>query len=95
MFFALKRSTFRCAVRLFFVITSGLTGVPNERRFCACWGKVQPARDLLFGLFQRLFSRAPSKREFLVNNPSEASLYPYKPATLIVELAFQWRRKFP
>src|ERR1022692_4904043 len=23
-------------------------GVPNERRFCACWGKVQAVRDLLF-----------------------------------------------
>jgi hypothetical protein len=23
------------------------TGIPTERRFCACWGKVQPARDLL------------------------------------------------
>ena len=57
MFFALKRSTFRCAVRLFFVITSGLTGVPNERRFCACWGKVQLARDLLFRPFQQLFGR--------------------------------------
>ena len=52
MFFALKRSTFRCAVRLFFVITSGLTGVPNERRFCACWGKVQPAMDPPFRPFQ-------------------------------------------
>ena len=50
----LKRSAFRCAVKLFvLVITSGRTGVPNERRFCACWGKVQPARDLLFRLFQR------------------------------------------
>jgi hypothetical protein len=57
MFLALKRSTFRCAVSLFFVITSGLTGVPNERRFCACWGKVQLAGDLLFRLFQQLFGR--------------------------------------
>src|SRR5664280_2198004 len=49
----LKGRTFRCAVKvLIFVITSGRTGVPDKRRFCACWGKVQPARDLLFRLFQ-------------------------------------------
>jgi hypothetical protein len=57
--------------------------------------RLKPARDLLFRLFPRLFSRALSKREFLVNNPSEAPLYPYKPATLIVELPFQWGCKFP
>ena len=72
MFFALKRSTFRCAVRLFFVITSGLTGVPNERRFCACWGKVQPVKDLLFGLFGR---RAPFKSHCLITATAR-SLYP-------------------
>src|SRR5664279_2048700 len=43
----LKGRTFRCAVKLFFVITSGL----------------QPARDLLLRLFSSLFSRAKRSAE--------------------------------
>jgi hypothetical protein len=43
-----------------FVITNDRTGVPDKRRFCACWGKVQVVRDLLFPRFVARQTKADS-----------------------------------
>ena len=45
----LKGRSFSYAITTYiFVITNRRTGVPDERRLRACWGEVQPVRDLLF-----------------------------------------------
>jgi len=54
----------------------GEPGSPNERRFCACWGKVQPARDLLSD------SAAAESASFL---HLESSLHPFQSDTLTLQ----------
>src|ERR1039458_9252874 len=41
----------------------GEPGSPNEPRFCACWGKVQPARDLLSDSFSGGIGLLPAPRK--------------------------------